>query len=203
MKKSKYEKYQQYREVYDEFDPEIFRKKVYSIKNKVGLTPYTVYKLGSKAESYSPQAVLTQDKYGLRTPYLRVPKTPGTVRICIFGGSTVWGSFAVRNEMTIPALLEKRLNDAYAAGRRLQVVNCGVGGFVATQELILMQLTVLKNYAPDMVIFFDGFNDFLSTLNNKLVGYPTMWKMYFDMMNKNHHMSKTHLHGYLCLQLSP
>jgi len=183
IKKSLKENYCAYGEAYEEFDVNIFTDETYSIKNKVKVAPYTLYRMPEGKEPYSPKARLTHDRFGLRTPYLEVPKKENTYRICILGGSVVWGSYALRNEMTIPALLEKRLKERFLNGLDIQVVNCGVGGFASTQELIFLELMVLKRYKPDMVIVYDGFNDFISTVINKTVGFPVMWKMYMDMMN--------------------
>lgn len=83
-------------------------------------------------------------------------KAAGTQRILILGGSTVAGSGASSNATTIPAQLERMLN---ARGGRYEVMNAGVDGYTSFQELGYFQSTLYR-YSPDLVIFYDGWNDF-------------------------------------------
>lgn len=87
-------------------------------------------------------------------------KPPGEIRIFIFGGSSVaGGGTGQHGGTTIAGQLERLIAEANPfPGRKVRVVNAGVGGWFSAQELSLFALDVI-NYAPDMVIFFDGFND--------------------------------------------
>lgn len=76
--------------------------------------------------------------------------------IWVFGGSTVFGTGAPDWE-TLPSYLSRDLNDA---GTGCVVVsNFGVEGYVVMQELILLIEQLKAGRHPDVVIFYDGFND--------------------------------------------
>jgi hypothetical protein len=84
-------------------------------------------------------------------------KTPGVKRVFILGGSTVAGAGASSNETTIAAQLERFLNLQNRG--KYEVVNAGVDGYFSCQELIYY-IFDLKRYSPDIVLFYDGINDF-------------------------------------------
>ncbi len=86
---------------------------------------------------------------------------PGTSpkRVFVLGGSALMGVGA-RDEFTIPSYLSKELNAKRAA---YEVKNYGQGGSTFTQEVIRL-ITLLRNgERPDLVIFYDGANDVLSS----------------------------------------
>ncbi|HXO04728.1 MAG TPA: SGNH/GDSL hydrolase family protein [Candidatus Sulfotelmatobacter sp.] len=76
--------------------------------------------------------------------------------IWFFGNSSLWGT-GVPDWDTIPSLLAKKYDDA---GRKVCVKNFGEKGWVSTQELIQLMLS-LKQFpkGPDLVIFYDGVTD--------------------------------------------
>jgi lysophospholipase L1-like esterase len=78
-------------------------------------------------------------------------------RVIVVGGSTVWGSGASDNSTTFPAQLQTLSKSEF--GLRLEVINAGCGAYVSFQELVLIahRLVYLN---PDLVIIFDGYNDF-------------------------------------------
>lgn len=98
---------------------------------------------------------------GFRTPERPFAKAAGTRRIVTLGGSTTWDG--PDDETTWPALLEKRLNEHYAArGQRIEVINLAMDG--ATSAMSLMWLALLGvDYAPDLVISADGVNDYAAS----------------------------------------
>jgi hypothetical protein len=76
--------------------------------------------------------------------------------VWIFGGSTVYGT-GVPDADTLPSYLSHDLN---RSGREcVDVTNFGVEGYVSTQELILLTEQLKRGGKPDIVIFYDGFND--------------------------------------------
>jgi lysophospholipase L1-like esterase len=80
------------------------------------------------------------------------PKT----RIWVFGGSTVYGT-GVPDWATLPSYLSRGLNrDGRAC---VLVTNYGVESYVTTQELMLLIEQLKKGGSPDIVVFYDGFND--------------------------------------------
>ena len=79
---------------------------------------------------------------------------PHATKVWVFGGSTVWGSGAADCE-TLPSHLSKVLN---AYGPHV-VTNYGEGGYVSSQSLIRFLVLLRNGLRPDVVIFYEGFND--------------------------------------------
>ena len=88
------------------------------------------------------------------------------IRIFAFGGSAMWGEGA-RDDYTIPSWLQRFLDQtAY----RTQITNFGQEGYVSTQEMIVLFEQLQKGNIPDVVIFYDGFNDAGSAMGNGVAG---------------------------------
>ena len=80
------------------------------------------------------------------------PKT----KVWIFGGSTVYGT-GVPDWATLASYLSKEMN---RQGRAcVEVTNFGDESYVSTQELLLLIEQVKRGGRPEVVIFYDGFND--------------------------------------------
>ncbi|HXN73222.1 MAG TPA: SGNH/GDSL hydrolase family protein [Candidatus Acidoferrales bacterium] len=80
----------------------------------------------------------------------------GAYSIWMFGNSSLWGT-GVPDWNTIPSLLAKKYSDA---GRKVCVKNFGEKGWVSTQELIQLMLSLKQDQQkPDLVIFYDGVTD--------------------------------------------
>jgi hypothetical protein len=81
-----------------------------------------------------------------------LPKEGRLFRIFILGGSTMAGLGASSNTATIPAQLEKMLNEraGWPKQKHFEVINAGVPGYTSAQELALFALE-LVHYEPDMV----------------------------------------------------
>ena len=85
-------------------------------------------------------------------------------RVFLFGGSTVMGLGVTSNTATLAAQLERILQQTIPTAR---VANCGVGSYMSWHELSYLSLEMI-GYAPDVIIAFDGHNDFVSsTWGNK------------------------------------
>ncbi len=100
------------------------------------------------------------DRFGNRT-------TPGgesadstAFQVFTFGGSAMWGS-GVPDSCTVAAELQKILPDIL--GRPVRVTNYGQLSWVSTQELICLLLELREGRIPDLVVFYDGFNDIWSS----------------------------------------
>ena len=74
---------------------------------------------------------------------------PGS-RVVLVGGSTAFGTGVLSDADTFAAALERELG--------VEVVNCGTIGFMAVQELALLQ-TELLDLRPQVVVAVDGWND--------------------------------------------
>nr|QNO51694.1 hypothetical protein GMKFMAKO_00010 [Methanosarcinales archaeon ANME-1 ERB6] len=90
------------------------------------------------------------------------------IKVFFFGGSTVW-SYGARDEYTVPSYLSKVL---YEEGYSVYVTNFGEWAYTNTQELIRLQLELRKGNIPDIVIFYDGINDGISSYQSKIAGFP-------------------------------
>ena len=73
---------------------------------------------------------------GIRVvPRKDIAREAESLKIFMFGGSTLWGTGA-RDEFTIPALLEELIESK--GGVDVEVINFGESGYVSTQEIILL-----------------------------------------------------------------
>lgn len=87
----------------------------------------------------------------------RGPSTIGeeSYRIFMLGGSTTFGSVTTSDDLTIPALLEKKLRDS---GLDARVVNAGVSAANTYDERYRVE-RYAEEWNPDMVIMYDGVNE--------------------------------------------
>jgi hypothetical protein len=107
-------------------------------------------------ELYYPISVpgLHINSLGLRAPE-PVRKPPGTRRIAVLGGSTVWSRYVFDHE-TIPGYLERYFHAAGVTG--VEVYNLGLEGMsYPTSVRLLQKLQPL--YQFDQVVFYNGVND--------------------------------------------
>lgn len=107
-------------------------------------------------------------------------KDKNVTRIFLLGGSSLAGSGASSNATTIAAQLEKLLNEQRPG--RYEVINAGVDGYFSYNELAYC-LFDLINYQPDILIFYDGWNDF--AYSNWLGGYKNQYQK--DHCRPNYH----------------
>jgi len=94
---------------------------------------------------------------------------PGSIRLALFGGSTIWGTGA-RDEFTIPSYISKMLAEKYP--HRFGVVNYGQDRYVSTQEVITLLREIQMDRIPDIVVFYDGYNDAFAALQAGAAGIP-------------------------------
>ena len=94
---------------------------------------------------------------------------PGSTRIAIFGGATVWGTGA-RDEFTIPSYISKMLAEKYP--HRFSVANYGQDQYVSTQEVIALLREIQQGSIPDIVVFYDGYNDIFAAIQAAGAGIP-------------------------------
>ena len=86
-----------------------------------------------------------------------------TTNIWVFGGSAVFGT-GVPDWATLPSSLARSLNGTGLGC--IAVTNLGVEGYATTQELILLTEQLKAGRRPDIVIFYDGFNDAAAGLDS-------------------------------------
>ena len=96
---------------------------------------------------------------GFRSPEISENKPSNTFRVFVVGGSTTYGS-GVNDANTIPSLLQKKLDEKNYA-QTIEVINAGVSGARSVEEIKLIKEKLL-NFAPDLIIAYDGYNDIKS-----------------------------------------
>jgi lysophospholipase L1-like esterase len=109
---------------------------------------------------------VTINSRGFRDRERAQRKPDGVVRVVVLGGSTVFGFGMPDDESLFTRVLERRLAGALGPDRPLEVINAGVPGYTSTQEEILLANKVM-DYAPDLVVLFDGWNDFWTAGNSR------------------------------------
>lgn len=98
-----------------------------------------------------------------RTPktYSLVPEAD-TYRVVVMGGSTVMGMGALTPDINLPAYIERNIQAELTANgsqQRVEVINAGVGGYYSTTEFLYLA-GELTRFSPDLVIVYDGWNDY-------------------------------------------
>lgn len=157
--------------LYDYLRPQI--KDEYLGLTTLNPEPYVVHTTTKNFHSEK----LNTNSYGFRGKEFSKIKPDNSYRIVILGGSAVYGLGASSDETTIPAFLEKELSAApLIKGKSIEIINAGQGWYVSTQELILL-ITKILDLSPDMIVVFDGYNDFYHTVVTGLPpGYPAVWR---------------------------
>jgi lysophospholipase L1-like esterase len=87
-------------------------------------------------------------------------------RVAFFGGSTIWG-WGARDEYTIPSCF---LREKESLADSLVVENKGQLGYVSTQEMLSLILSLRKGCVPNLVIFYSGLNDVFSAYQQNVAG---------------------------------
>ncbi|HPN63241.1 MAG: hypothetical protein BWX47_00537 [candidate division Hyd24-12 bacterium ADurb.Bin004] len=125
-------------------------------------TPYLIWR--SEGTSLP---LMNVDSLGLRhTTYSCA--AGDSMQIIALGGSAMWG-WMVPDSLTIPSLLQKNLNERLGRGS-CSVRNYAENGYVSTQDLIRLILSLQRGERPSMVIMYDGFNDVLAACENAAAG---------------------------------
>jgi lysophospholipase L1-like esterase len=120
-------------------------------------SPYTIGHLGTTHGAY----INTED--GVRRSYVpEAARGDDAVEVWFFGGSTMFGE-GQRDEHTIPSELARL---AEADGIPVRPVNFGHQGADAWQGLHRFERELARRGAPDVVVFYDGTNDFNAQLEN-------------------------------------
>jgi lysophospholipase L1-like esterase len=112
--------------------------------------------LAYKARPHRPRDGLTINAQGFRGRDWTLDKPPGAARVIVLGGSVAFGHGCTADDRTVAARLEGGLS---RPDRPVEVWNAGVPGYDSAQELVLLVTEVL-DYRPDVVVVLDGWNDF-------------------------------------------
>lgn len=115
--------------------------------------------------------IISVDSLGHRVTPMPATTATRPIRVFFFGGSTTFGWYQ-RNQNTIPAEASRRLQATLGADVRVEPTNFGVPGRVFTQEMFELILQLRGGARPDVVVFYDGINDVLATIQNSRAGLP-------------------------------
>lgn len=120
--------------------------------------PRMVYELRPNLDFHRGR--IRTNSMGLRGPEIEPDKPADIYRICVVGDSLTFGWSETEDE-TYPMVLQRLLEDRRSAdGRRFEVVNMGIGGYNAEQELALLEERSLP-LQPDLVLVQYCINDVL------------------------------------------
>jgi lysophospholipase L1-like esterase len=87
----------------------------------------------------------------------------GAFIVFVLGGSTIWGHGAP-DWGTIPAYLQNEL--VVGRDEPVCVRNLGEPAYVSTQSVIELEQQLRQGQRPDLVIFYDGYNDVAAAYQN-------------------------------------
>lgn len=126
--------------------------------------------------------VATINSFGMRSPEGRdpaVPKPAGVSRVVCAGGSTTYGMFVTRDDLTWPARSEAELR---RRGRSVEVWNAGVPAWDARTSLTNLELR-LFDLQPDVVIVCHVYNDVVANhdptyLRGAAVEWDDRWSLW-------------------------
>ena len=134
--------------------------------DQMGKTRWRSYVYWRRAPSQGKYINLNAD--GLRQTSQVTNAASPSLKVFMFGGSTLWG-LGARDDFTVPSLFAK---DASAAGINCEVINFGQYAYVSTQGVIELMLQLQKGNIPDAVIFLDGINDTFGAFQAGVPGLP-------------------------------
>ena len=96
------------------------------------------------------------NSHGFRGPEISEDKPSNTFRVFVVGGSTTYGT-GVNDANTITSLLQKKLDEKNYT-QTIEVINAGFSGARSVEEIKLIKEKLL-DFAPDLIIAYDGYND--------------------------------------------
>lgn len=99
-------------------------------------------------------------------------------RIFMFGGSSMWG-YAARDDLTIPSHL---ISAAATDGWNWEITNYAERGYVSWQSVLLLSELCASGNVPDVVVFYDGFNDVYARHERPDESRSMMGQDWFDDM---------------------
>lgn len=112
---------------------------------------------------------LNIDENGLRRTFGAGPWQRSeyhAIRIFTFGGSTMLGEGS-RDDYTIASWLQRFIDQT---PYRVRITNFGQDAYVSTQEVILLLKQLQDGNIPNLVVFYDGFNDSASARSQGVAG---------------------------------
>jgi lysophospholipase L1-like esterase len=122
------------------------------------------YVLAPQQRGWIDDGFVTTNSLGFRGREVVLPKPHGRLRIVAIGDSITFG-WGVNDDDTFCARIEQLLREKFA-GRDLDVVNLGVGGYDTWQEVALLKRNAAR-LQPDLVLVGFYSNDVPESLGDK------------------------------------
>jgi lysophospholipase L1-like esterase len=112
---------------------------------------------------------------GFRGNDVAIRKPAGTIRIVCLGGSTTFDIGNLREPDSWPQVMQRDLA-SHLPQARIEVLNLGIPGSTALDSLIDLQIRALA-LQPDVVVVYQGHNDFRYTIQGPRVSEPTLYPL--------------------------
>ncbi|MBL8774577.1 MAG: SGNH/GDSL hydrolase family protein [Acidimicrobiales bacterium] len=112
---------------------------------------------------------------GVRRSYEPADGDDELPEVWFFGGSALWGE-GQRDDHTIPSEVARL---AEAAGTPVRVLNFGIRGYSALQELLVFEQELARRGQPDLAVFYHGFNELSTQVEapENLSEQPTIFQL--------------------------
>jgi lysophospholipase L1-like esterase len=124
--------------------------------------PYISYDI--KPGYMLPEELVSINSLGFRGEEFSLQKPPGTYRIVCLGGSTTYGIF-MGNNQTYPSYLEEIVRKRCCSDK-IEVINGGMTSATSAETLAIFLYKVAP-LEPDMVVFYEGYNDLVPRIFNQ------------------------------------
>ena len=110
--------------------------------------------------------------HGFRGEDFAAEQQPGTLRVICMGASSTFG-YHDEDDETYPYYLERELG-RLLPGRAIEVVNAGIPHFT-TDHVLAMLRAELLDYEPDVLTFYEGYNDACHPLAESALQALSRW----------------------------
>ena len=120
------------------------------------------------------------NSHGFRGSEFSIEKPKNTYRIFAVGSSPTFGN-GVHDSETWPAYLQK-IFDNIDSNPKIEILNAGLAGASAKSQTIMIK-EFLVDFEPDMILVYDGMNDFSS--NTSVKQWKNYWKDACKFGNEN------------------
>ena len=110
-------------------------------------------------------------------------KPKDEIRIFITGGSTAWGA-GVKQDQTFAHILEVRLNKFLDHKKKVKVIIAAAGAWASSQERVFI-FSYIKEFKPDIIIMFSGWNDIYHAYTGKDYNKEQDYLRYKEIIHPN------------------
>jgi lysophospholipase L1-like esterase len=160
---------------------EIFRNMDEEKRRQLCVDLYDVKTLDDELIPNQQSSSVTINSLGFRGDEFSPEKPDHIYRIFMLGGSTMFGHGATSDQTTIPGYTQEFFQN-YDDKFKIEIINGGIQGADSYTETKIIE-NKLINYAPDMVIIYDGWNDLRS--NNSEESIHNNWNLMCELGHEN------------------